>query len=45
MSGYDTHIRTLRLGDHDYRIRSLTDLQQFADPDHHAQRLGISSAQ
>jgi predicted nicotinamide N-methyase len=45
MPGYDTHIRTLRLGDHDYRIRSLTDLQQFADPDHHAQRLGISSAQ
>ena len=45
MPGYDTHIRTLRLGDHDYRIRSLTDLQQFADPDHHAQRIGISSAQ
>ena len=45
MPGYDTHIRTLRLGDHDYRIRSLVDLQQFADPDHNAQRLGISSAQ
>ncbi|MGV8932239.1 MAG: class I SAM-dependent methyltransferase [Luteimonas sp.] len=45
MPGYDTHIRTFRLGDHDYRIRSLTDLQQFADPDHNAQRLGISSAQ
>jgi predicted nicotinamide N-methyase len=45
MPGYDTHIRTLRLGDHAYRIRSLVDLQQFADPDHHARRLGISSAQ
>ncbi len=45
MPGYDTHIRTLRLGDHDYRIRSLTDLQQFADPDHNARRIGISSAQ
>ncbi|HZW19017.1 MAG TPA: methyltransferase domain-containing protein [Luteimonas sp.] len=45
MPGYETHIRTLRLGGHDYRIRSLVDLQQFADPDHHAQRLGISSAQ
>lgn len=45
MPGYQTHIRTLRLGGHDYRIRSLIDLQQFADPDHHAQRLGISSAQ
>lgn len=45
MQGYDTHIRSLRVGGHDYRIRSLSDLQQFADPDHHAQRIGISSAQ
>lgn len=45
MPGYDTHIRTLHLGGRDYRIRSLVDLQQFADPDHHAARLGISSAQ
>lgn len=45
MPGYDTHIRTLQLGGRDYRIRSLVDLQQFADPDHHAQRIGISSAQ
>jgi predicted nicotinamide N-methyase len=45
MPGYDTHIRTLRLGNHDYRIRSLVDLQQFADPDHNAERIGISSAQ
>lgn len=45
MPGYQTHIRTLRLGGHDYRIRSLSDLQQFADPDHTAQHIGISSAQ
>lgn len=45
MPGYKTHIRTLHLGDHDYRIRSLVDLQQFADPDNHARHLGISSAQ
>jgi len=45
MSGYDTNIRTLRFGGHDYRIRSFVDLQQFADPDHHARRPGISSAQ
>lgn len=45
MPGYQTHIRTLRLGGHDYRIRSLSDLQQFDDPDSTAQRIGISSAQ
>jgi predicted nicotinamide N-methyase len=45
MPGYETIIRTLRLGDQDYRIRSLSDLQQFADPDHQAERIGISSAQ
>src|SRR3546814_8555397 len=44
MPGYDTLTRTLRLGGLDYRIRSLADLQQFADPDNHAQLLGISSA-
>jgi predicted nicotinamide N-methyase len=45
MSGYETIIRTLRLGGQDFRIRSLSDLQQFADPDHQAERIGISSAQ
>lgn len=45
MPGYATHTRTLRIGQHDYRIRSLVDVQQFADPDHHAERVGISSAQ
>ena len=45
MPGYDTHQQLIRLGDRKYRIRSLTDIQQFADPDGHAERLGISSAQ
>lgn len=45
MPGYATHIRTLRFGDLDYRIRSLVDVQQFADPDRLAERVGISSAQ
>lgn len=45
MPGYLTHIRTLRLGDQDFRIRSLIDVQQFADPDGIAERVGISSAQ
>lgn len=45
MPGYDTHICTLTFGGHEYRIRSLVDVQQFADPDLSAQRVGISSAQ
>ncbi|MFI4969228.1 MAG: class I SAM-dependent methyltransferase [Lysobacterales bacterium] len=45
MSGYNTHQLTIHLGEHDYRIRALSDRQQFADPDGHAERLGISSAQ
>lgn len=45
MPGYATTTRTLRLGGDDYRIRALSDLQQFADPDGHAERLGISCAQ
>lgn len=44
MPGYLTRQHTLRLGDHDYRIRGLSDLQQFADPDGDAERAGISSA-
>lgn len=43
--GYDTVTRTLRLGGEDYRIRSLSDRQQFADPGRFAERLGISCAQ
>ncbi len=45
MPGYETHIRTLHFGTHDFRIRELLDLQQFADPDLHAHARGISSAQ
>jgi len=44
MPGYLTRQLTLRLGDHDYRIRALRDLQQFADPFGDAARAGISSA-
>lgn len=45
MPGYATIIRTLSLGGQDFRIRSLSDRQQFADPHGHAERIGISSAQ
>lgn len=44
MSGYTTHIQTVRVGDHDFRIRALSDLQQFADPTGRAERAGISSS-
>ncbi|TWI00995.1 lysine methyltransferase [Luteimonas cucumeris] len=44
MPGYSTRQFTLRLGDHDYRIRALRDLQQYADPHGDAERAGISSA-
>ncbi|MEO5624403.1 MAG: methyltransferase domain-containing protein [Dokdonella sp.] len=45
MQGYTTRQMVIRFGEHDYRIRALSDLQQFADPNHHAERIGISSAQ
>lgn len=45
MPGYLTRKVTLRIGGHDYRLRALSDLQQFADPHHAAARTGISSAQ
>jgi predicted nicotinamide N-methyase len=44
MSGYTTRELVVRLGGHDFRIRALSDLQQFADPHHLAARIGISSA-
>ncbi|RYZ75045.1 MAG: methyltransferase domain-containing protein [Lysobacteraceae bacterium] len=44
MPGYTTRLLTVRLGGHDFRIRALSDLQQFADPTGRAQRAGISSA-
>ncbi|SJZ54460.1 class I SAM-dependent methyltransferase [Novilysobacter spongiicola] len=45
MPGYTTIQQLIRIGGIDYRIRALSDLQQFSDPDGHAARLGISSAQ
>ena len=45
MPGYTTREHNVRIGGHSYRIRALSDLQQFSDPDHHAERAGISSAQ
>lgn len=45
MPGYSTCISTVDIGAHSYRLRMLTDLQQYADPDGHSARLGISSAQ
>lgn len=45
MPGYDTRHLELEVGLHPYRLRVLSDLQQFSDPDGHGARLGISSAQ
>lgn len=45
MSGYHTRLLTLHLGGLDYRIRALSDLQQYADPHGEAAQAGISSAQ
>ena len=43
--GYDTRIITANVGGHAYSLRVLSDRQQFADPDGHGRRMGISSAQ
>jgi predicted nicotinamide N-methyase len=45
MPGYTTRQLDVRLGGHEYRVRALSDRQQFADPDQAAARMGISSAQ
>lgn len=45
MPGYLTRQLTLSVGGVAYRLRVLSDIQQFADPDGHSERLGISSAQ
>lgn len=45
MPGYHTRQLSLSVGGTPYRLRVLSDLQQFADPDGHGERLGISSAQ
>lgn len=45
MPGYETRIIDVDVGGHRYRLRVLSDNQQFSDPDGHGDRLGISSAQ
>lgn len=45
MPGYQTHIHDLTFGRHAYRIRALSDVQQYADPDELALAAGISSSQ
>jgi len=44
MPGYTTRLLTLRFCGIDYRIRALSDRQQFADPNGLAERAGISSS-
>ena len=44
MPGYTTREFTVPVGGHGYRIRALSDKQQFADPSGAAERAGISSS-
>lgn len=44
MPGYTTRILTIPVDGHEYRIRALSDLQQFSDPTGRAERAGISSS-
>ena len=45
MPGYAVRETDHAVGGHVYRLRVLSDTQQFADPDGHSARIGISSAQ
>jgi predicted nicotinamide N-methyase len=45
LPGYTTRKLSMVIGGDAWRLRVLTDLQQFADPDGHGERMGISSAQ
>lgn len=45
MPGYSTRSEKVFVGGLTYRLRVLSDRHQFSDPDGHARRLGISSAQ
>lgn len=45
MPGYETRRLEVRIGGLDYRVRALSDKQQFADPLGDSERAGISSAQ
>lgn len=42
--GYKTEVQSLRIGGIEFRIRTLSDRQQYYDPDGSAERAGISSA-
>lgn len=42
--GYTTEVQSLRIGGVEFRIRTLSDRQQYYDPDGSAERAGISSA-
>ncbi len=44
MPGYQVREIEQAIGGHPYRLRVLSDTQQFADPDGHGERSGISSA-
>lgn len=44
MTGYNVQTLTLRIGADDYLIQTLSDRQQYSDPDGRAERAGISSA-
>lgn len=44
MTGYSVETVTIRIAAHDYRIRTLSDRQQFSDPEGRAEQAGISSA-
>lgn len=45
MPGYATRIHAVAVNGDPYRLRVLADRQQYDDPDGHAERAGISSAQ
>ena len=44
MPGYNVKTTTVKVGEHAYQIRSLSDKQQYADPHGLAEQAGISSA-
>lgn len=44
MLDYQVKFENIRIGEVDYKIRSLLDRQQFSDPDGESEALGISSA-
>ena len=45
MPGYSTRNLLLHVGGHPWQLRVLSDTRQYADPDGHGERLGISPAQ